>query len=40
MSRAPQLGELDLHLIAEGRHEKLWQVLGSHVQRDSVGSIV
>jgi 1,4-alpha-glucan branching enzyme len=25
----PTLGELDLHLIAEGRHEKLWTVLGA-----------
>jgi 1,4-alpha-glucan branching enzyme len=25
----PTLGELDLHLIAEGRHEQLWQVLGA-----------
>lgn len=24
------LGEMDLHLIAEGRHERLWQVLGAH----------
>ncbi|MEY2954847.1 MAG: hypothetical protein RL530_448, partial [Actinomycetota bacterium] len=28
---APTLGDLDLHLIAEGRHEELWQALGSHV---------
>ncbi|MCX4746697.1 1,4-alpha-glucan branching enzyme [Kitasatospora sp. NBC_01287] len=27
---APTLGELDLHLIREGRHEQLWQALGSH----------
>ena len=27
----PTLGEIDLHLIAEGRHEQLWQVLGAHV---------
>jgi 1,4-alpha-glucan branching enzyme len=27
---APTLGELDLHLIAEGRHERLWTVLGAH----------
>src|SRR5690242_20378175 len=27
----PTLGELDLHLINEGRHEQLWDVLGSHV---------
>ncbi|MEU6541462.1 1,4-alpha-glucan branching enzyme [Streptomyces sp. NPDC047000] len=26
----PTLGELDLHLIGEGRHEQLWQVLGAH----------
>ncbi|MFJ1591801.1 1,4-alpha-glucan branching enzyme [Kitasatospora albolonga] len=25
----PALGELDLHLIAEGRHEELWRALGS-----------
>ncbi len=24
------LGELDLHLIGEGRHERLWSVLGAH----------
>ncbi|MBZ4486154.1 1,4-alpha-glucan branching protein GlgB [Microbacterium sp. cx-55] len=29
----PTVGELDLHLIREGRHEKLWEVLGSHVRR-------
>ncbi len=28
------LGELDLFLIGEGRHEKLWQALGAHVVRD------
>jgi 1,4-alpha-glucan branching enzyme len=28
----PTLGEVDLHLIREGRHEDLWQVLGSHVR--------
>ncbi|MGC0316131.1 1,4-alpha-glucan branching enzyme [Kitasatospora acidiphila] len=26
----PTLGELDLHLIREGRHERLWQALGAH----------
>ncbi len=26
----PTLGEVDLHLIAEGRHEHLWNVLGAH----------
>ena len=28
----PTLGEVDLHLIGEGRHEKLWEVLGAHVR--------
>ncbi|MBV9383071.1 MAG: 1,4-alpha-glucan branching protein GlgB, partial [Streptosporangiaceae bacterium] len=28
----PTLGEVDLHLIAEGRHEELWRVLGAHVR--------
>ncbi len=28
----PTVGELDLHLIGEGRHEQLWQVLGAHVR--------
>jgi 1,4-alpha-glucan branching enzyme len=27
----PTLGEVDLHLINEGRHERLWDVLGSRV---------
>jgi 1,4-alpha-glucan branching enzyme len=27
----PTVGELDLHLISEGRHERLWEVLGSRV---------
>lgn len=26
----PTLGDLDLHLIGEGRHEELWQALGAH----------
>jgi 1,4-alpha-glucan branching enzyme len=29
---APTLGDIDLHLIGEGRHEKLWNVLGAHVR--------
>ncbi|HET6699642.1 MAG TPA: 1,4-alpha-glucan branching protein GlgB [Nocardioidaceae bacterium] len=29
----PTLGEVDLHLINEGRHEQLWDVLGAHVHR-------
>jgi len=28
----PTLGDLDLHLINEGRHERLWDVLGAHVR--------
>jgi 1,4-alpha-glucan branching enzyme len=27
----PTLGEVDLHLINEGRHERLWTVLGAHL---------
>jgi 1,4-alpha-glucan branching enzyme len=29
----PTLGELDLHLIGEGRHEELWDKLGAHVRK-------
>ncbi|MFF1572872.1 1,4-alpha-glucan branching protein GlgB [Leifsonia sp. NPDC058292] len=29
---APTIGELDLHLIGEGRHEQLWSALGAHVR--------
>ncbi|MDQ6778124.1 MAG: 1,4-alpha-glucan branching protein GlgB [Actinomycetota bacterium] len=29
---SPTLGELDLHLIGEGRHEELYDRLGSHVR--------
>ncbi|MFP5360071.1 MAG: 1,4-alpha-glucan branching protein GlgB [Actinomycetes bacterium] len=38
----PLLGELDLHLIREGRHERLWEALGANVRRlDSVlGAVV
>ncbi|MCZ4562767.1 1,4-alpha-glucan branching protein GlgB [Rhodococcus sp. IEGM 1401] len=28
----PTLGELDLHLFGEGRHERLWDILGAHQQ--------
>lgn len=28
----PTVGEFDLYLIAEGRHEKLWEVLGAHLR--------
>jgi 1,4-alpha-glucan branching enzyme len=34
------LGELDMYLITEGRHEKLWEVLGAHVQRDVSGELI
>ncbi|OJF09461.1 1,4-alpha-glucan branching protein GlgB [Couchioplanes caeruleus] len=36
----PTLGELDLHLIGEGRHEKLWTVLGAHPSGDGVAFAV
>ncbi|WP_082876384.1 1,4-alpha-glucan branching protein GlgB [Nocardia pseudobrasiliensis] len=29
----PTIGELDLHLLGEGRHERLWDVLGAHPRR-------
>ncbi|MBL7521445.1 1,4-alpha-glucan branching protein GlgB [Frankia sp. CNm7] len=29
----PTVGQIDLHLIAEGRHERLWTVLGAHIRR-------
>ena len=29
----PTLGELDIYLIGEGRHERLWKVLGANVRR-------
>ncbi|WP_067481453.1 1,4-alpha-glucan branching protein GlgB [Actinomadura hibisca] len=28
----PTLGELDMHLISEGRHEELWRALGARVR--------
>ena len=31
----PTLGELDLHLLAEGRHEESWKILGAHVRHYS-----
>jgi len=34
------LGEMDLYLIGEGRHERLWEVLGAHVRRDEQGELV
>ena len=37
----PTVGEVDLHLIGEGRHETLWDVLGAHVQhyKSSLGDV-
>jgi 1,4-alpha-glucan branching enzyme len=34
------LGDLDRHLINEGRHERLWTVLGAHPQGDGVSFAV
>ena len=34
------LGEVDLYLIGEGRHERLWEVLGAHVRRDEKGELI
>jgi len=31
----PTIGEFDLHLIGEGRHEELWRVLGAHEKGDA-----
>lgn len=31
----PTLGEMDTYLISEGRHEELWEVLGSHLKHYS-----
>ena len=28
----PTIGELDIHLLGEGRHEELWERLGAHVR--------
>jgi len=37
----PTLGEIDLHLISEGRHEFLWRVLGAHLRsyRTPIGDV-
>jgi 1,4-alpha-glucan branching enzyme len=32
---APTLGEVDLHLVGEGRHEQLWNVLGARMREYS-----
>ena len=31
-------GELDLHLLGEGRHERLWEQLGAHLHDDDAGA--
>ncbi len=36
----PSLGELDLQLISEGRHERLWTVLGANPTDDGVAFAV
>ncbi|MDD9371409.1 MAG: hypothetical protein PV358_14915, partial [Acidimicrobiales bacterium] len=28
----PTLGDVDIHLIGEGRHDRLWTVLGAHAR--------
>jgi 1,4-alpha-glucan branching enzyme len=33
---AAGLGELDLHLVGEGRHERLYERLGAHVEDDGI----
>lgn len=35
----PTLGNTDLHLISEGRHEQLWKVLGVHPQTLTQGDV-
>jgi 1,4-alpha-glucan branching enzyme len=34
------LGEVDLYLIGEGRHEQLWKALGAQVKRDDSGALL
>jgi 1,4-alpha-glucan branching enzyme len=34
----PTVGEMDVHLIAEGRHEELWRVLGARVRPGTGGT--
>ncbi|WBB81605.1 1,4-alpha-glucan branching protein GlgB [Micromonospora sp. WMMD882] len=36
----PTLGELDLHLIGEGRHERLWEALGARAHDGGVAFAV
>jgi 1,4-alpha-glucan branching enzyme len=36
----PTLGDLDLHLFGEGRHRRLWEVLGAHCRvHDSMAGV-
>jgi 1,4-alpha-glucan branching enzyme len=35
----PTLGEVDLHLVGEGRHERLWTVLGAHPRELGDGGV-
>lgn len=35
----PTLGDIDLHLFAEGRHERLWEVLGAHERTMNLGDL-
>ncbi len=36
----PTIGELDLHLFGEGRHRRLWEVLGAHPRvHDDLGGV-
>ena len=34
----PTLGPIDLHLIGEGRHERMWERLGAHPSQASMGA--
>jgi 1,4-alpha-glucan branching enzyme len=34
------VGELDLHLIGEGRHERLWEFLGAHEEFSPSGDLI
>jgi 1,4-alpha-glucan branching enzyme len=34
------VGELDLHLIGEGRHERLWHFLGAHEEHEAQGELI
>jgi 1,4-alpha-glucan branching enzyme len=39
-TRPALLGDIDLHLIGEGRHERLWDVLGAHPRKSGVAFAV